>query len=97
VELHGVGFQPPERLREIPRAQRRSLAKPLAHCAHRYPVRGETMARAFQTGVYAMQEIADSLGVHSSTVSRAVRRVETGKRASALSASRGKRLECKTP
>jgi DNA-binding MarR family transcriptional regulator len=34
------------------------------------------MARAFQTGVYSMQEIADYFGVHYSTVSRAVRRLE---------------------
>ena len=46
--------------------------------ARRYPVRREAMARAFQTGVYTMQEIADYFGVHYSTVSRAVRRLETG-------------------
>jgi DNA-binding LacI/PurR family transcriptional regulator len=34
------------------------------------------MARAFQTGVYTMQEIADFFGVHYSTVSRAVRRFQ---------------------
>jgi DNA-binding transcriptional regulator YhcF (GntR family) len=34
------------------------------------------MARAFQTGVYSMQEIADYFGVHYSTVSRAVRLLE---------------------
>jgi len=31
------------------------------------------MARAFGTGVYSMQEIADFFGVHYATVSRAVR------------------------
>ena len=31
------------------------------------------MARAFLTGVYTMQEIAEHFGVHYSTVSRAVR------------------------
>jgi transposase len=65
-------------LREVPRAQRRSLAKPLADFALRYPVRREAMARAFQTGAYSMQEIADYFGVHYSTASRAVRRLETG-------------------
>ncbi len=35
----------------------------------------EAMARAFQTGVYTMREIADFFGVHYSTVSRAVRRL----------------------
>jgi putative transposase len=69
VERHCVPSKPPERLREVPRGQRRPLAKPLADFASRYPVRREAMARAFQTGVYAMQEIADYFGVHYSTVS----------------------------
>jgi hypothetical protein len=47
----------------VPRAQRRLLAKPLADFARLYPVRREAMARAFQTGVYSMQEIADYFGV----------------------------------
>jgi putative transposase len=34
------------------------------------------MARAFLTGVYTMQEIAERFGVHYSTVSRAVRSLE---------------------
>jgi len=65
-----------ERLREVPRAQRRALAEPLAGFARRYPNYGEAMARAFATGVYTMQEIAAFFGVHYSTVSRAVRRLK---------------------
>ena len=49
-------------LREAPRAQRRPLAKPIAHFERTYPTRHEAMARAFQTGVYTMQEIADYFG-----------------------------------
>jgi len=79
VERHCTPSKPAERLREVPRAQRRSLAKPLADFALRYPVRREARARAFQTGVYTMQEIADYFGVHYSTVSRAMRHIETGK------------------
>lgn len=60
-------------MREVPRAQRRPLAKPLADY---YPDRREAMAKAFRTAVYFMQEIADYFGVHCSTVSRAVRRLE---------------------
>jgi len=77
VQRHCAPSRPREPLREVPRDQRRSLAKPLADFADRYAVRREAMARAFQTGVYTMQEIADYLGVHYSTVSRAVRRLET--------------------
>jgi putative transposase len=38
----------------------------------------EAMARAFLTGVYTLQEIADAFGVHYCAVTRAVRRLETG-------------------
>ena len=77
AERHCVSPEPLERLREVPRAQRQPFAKPVAEFARRYPDRPEAMARAFQTGVYTMQEIADYFGVHYSTVSRAVRRLET--------------------
>jgi hypothetical protein len=76
VERHCATTKPLERLREIPRAQRRPLAEPLASFARRYPDRGEAMARAFATGVYTMQEIAAFFRVHYSTVSRAVRRFQ---------------------
>jgi REP element-mobilizing transposase RayT len=79
VERHCSLPKPLELLREIPRAQRRPLASSLTDFARRYPVRHEAMARAYQTGVYSMQEIANYFGVHYSTVSRAVRRLETGK------------------
>jgi REP element-mobilizing transposase RayT len=64
---------PLERLREIPRAQRRALAKPLGWFEKTYPVRREAMARSFLCGVYTMKEVADHFDVHYSTVSRAVR------------------------
>ncbi len=76
VERHCAASKPSEPLREVPRAQRRALAKPLADFARRYPDRREAMARAFRTGVYSMQEIADFFRVHYSTVSRAVRWLE---------------------
>jgi len=77
IERHrGAASEPLERLREVPRAQRRPLAKPLVEFARRYRDRREAMARAFQTGVYTMQEIADFFDVHYSTVSRAVRQFE---------------------
>ena len=64
--------KPVDRLREVPRAQRRVLAKPLVELAAAYPLRREAMARAFLTGAYTMQEIAEHFRVHYSTVSRAV-------------------------
>ncbi len=76
VERHCGPVEHLARLREVPRAQRRPLANPLTNFARRYPVRHEAMARAFQTGVYTMKEIADYFGVHYSTVGRAVLRLE---------------------
>ncbi|MBK1621624.1 addiction module toxin RelE [Lamprobacter modestohalophilus] len=76
VERHCAAAKPLEHLREVPRAQRRPLAKSLADLACCYPDRREAMAQAFATGVYSMQEIAAFFGVHYSTVSRAVRQFE---------------------
>lgn len=58
-------------LREVPRIQRRPLAKPLEHYL-RLPDRRQAMALAYRSGGYTMQQIADAFGVHYATVSRAV-------------------------
>ena len=76
VERFAVGAKPLECLREVPRAQRRPLAKSLGDFEQTYPVRREAMARAFLTGVYPMQAIAEHFGVPYSTVNRAVRWLE---------------------
>ena len=55
------------------------------------------MARAFQTGVYSMQEIADAFGVHYSTVSPAVRRLEGSKGLRATNLSDPGMLDGKIP
>lgn len=59
---------------EVPRIQRRPLAKPLAHYVQVYADPREGMAAAYATGDYTMQAIAQAFGVHYATVSRAVRR-----------------------
>jgi REP element-mobilizing transposase RayT len=58
---------------EIPRVQRRPLAKPLSHYRDRYTDASTGMAAAYATGDYSMQEIAACFGVHYATVSRAVK------------------------
>lgn len=63
-------------LREVPMVQRRALAQPLETYADRFCDRDEAMARAYRSGAYSMQTIADHFGVHYRTVSRAVRRFE---------------------
>jgi putative transposase len=60
-------------LREVPRAQRRCKARALSEYEARYVDRHEAMARAYQSGGYSMQAIADHFGVHYATVSRAVK------------------------
>jgi len=61
---------------EIPRAQRRPLAKPLSYYRDDLTEPHAAMAAAYMTGDYTMQQIAVSFGVHYATVSRAVRRWE---------------------
>lgn len=61
---------------EIPRAQRRPLAKPLNHYRDKATDPKKGMVAAYATGDYTMQEIADFFGVHYATVSRSVRQSE---------------------
>ncbi len=58
---------------EIPRAQRRPLAKPLAHYRDTMADPKAAMAAAYASGDYTMQEIATCFAVHYATVSRAAR------------------------
>lgn len=61
-------------LKEIPRAQRRPLGRPLSDYVEALPDAKEGMRMAYETGDYTMQQIADAFGVHYSTVSRAVKK-----------------------
>lgn len=58
---------------EIPRAQRRPLAKPLDDYRARHDNPKSAMAEAYASGDYTMQQIARFFGVHYATVSRAVK------------------------
>lgn len=61
-------------LREVPRAQRRSLEKILVDFEKGFDDRREVMAQAYLSGSYALREIGAHFRVHYATVSRAVRR-----------------------
>lgn len=63
-------------LREVPRAQRRPVAKPLDHYTHQTSDPFQAMALAYLSGDYTMKAIADHFGVHYTTVSRAVKEFE---------------------
>lgn len=57
---------------EVPRAQRRPLARPLPHYVSSYADRREGMAQAYATGDFTLAEVAQAFGVHYATVSRAI-------------------------
>jgi putative transposase len=57
---------------EIPRAQRKALAKSLDYYRDSFQDSKLGMTAAYATGDYTLQQIADAFGVHYATVSRAV-------------------------
>lgn len=61
---------------EIPRSQRRPVAKPLDYYQTRHQDPQTAMAAAYATGDYTLQAIATHFGVHYATVSRAVAKGE---------------------
>jgi putative transposase len=63
---------------EIPRAQRRPLAKPLDYYQTKHGDVKAAMVAAYATGDYSMQAIADFFRVHYATVSRAVNQRKAG-------------------
>jgi hypothetical protein len=70
----------PERLDEIPKVQRQPVLQQLPAFAKAYGDKRTAMA-AYVSGAYTLQAIAAYFGVHSSRVSRAVRRAEGQRRA----------------
>lgn len=64
-------------LGEVPAAQRRPGAEPLAAYAARYPSRDEAIAAAYASGGYSLQAVGRFFGLHYSRVSRIVRRQRT--------------------
>ncbi len=73
---HCLQDKPPMELREVPKAQRRSVVLSLAAYEQRFPNRDEAMASAYFSGAYTMAAIGRHFGVHYMTVSRAVRKFE---------------------
>ena len=65
---------------EIPRTQRRPLAKPLECYRDTIADPKAAMAAAYATGDYTMQGIATCFRVHYATVSRTVKKHKTAMR-----------------
>ena len=68
-----------EVLSDLPRAQRRALALPLAEYASRYSNRIEAMARAYSSMAYSMGAVALHFQVSTRTVGRAVKQFQIKK------------------
>ncbi len=64
-----------QNLSEIPRAQRRPMAKPLSHYSS-FNDRNEGIVTAYQTRDYTMKQIADEFGLHYATVSRVIKKAK---------------------
>ena len=65
-------IDPKRPLQDIPIRQRRALAKPLDDYASGYADRDTAIVKAYRTGTYSMQAIAEHFGVSRTTVSWAV-------------------------
>ena len=65
-----------QELSEIPRMQRRKLAKSLAWYEENFSLRDDAIVNAYASGGYSMKMIADWFKLHYSTVSRVIKKVE---------------------
>ena len=65
-----------QQLQEIPKNQKRPLAKELGFYAEKYTQQERAMAEAYRSGAYSMREIGDFFCVGRMTVSRAIKKVE---------------------
>ena len=61
---------------EVPRAQRRPIAKPLSYYEKVNTNRNQAIASAYATGDFTLQQIAEYFGLHYTTVSRIIKREE---------------------
>ena len=75
IEFHKVALSGAS-LREVSKAQRRAVAMTLPQYQLRHADRDEAMAHAYLSGACTMAMLAEHFGVHSMTVSRAVRKQE---------------------
>ena len=65
-----------QRLSEIPKTQRRPVARPLAWYFKKHRDRDAAIFEAFKSGGYTMREIGDHVGLHYSRISRIVSLIE---------------------
>lgn len=66
-------------LEEVPSSQARQVAKPFTYYESASVDRDEVIFLAFQSGGYNMKEIADYFGLHYSSVSKIVKKIENSR------------------
>lgn len=71
-------LDPEQSLKDVPKKQKQSPIKPLSHFEKRYADRNESMARAYLSGHYTLEQVGEHFGVSYATVSRAVKQLESG-------------------
>ena len=76
IATHQQNSEKPEKLSELSKAHKRSMALSLTEYQTRYPQRDEAMVKAYFSGAYSMAEIARYFNVHYMTVSRALKKAE---------------------
>lgn len=69
-------LNPEQSLKDIPKKQKQAAVKPLTYFAERYPSRDESMAQAYLSGHYTLEQVGEHFGVSYATVSRAVKQQE---------------------
>lgn len=69
-------LDPEQSLKDIPRLQKQSAKKSLSYFKKRYAERNISMAKAYLSGHYTLEEVGVYFGVSYATVSRAVKTVE---------------------
>lgn len=76
VEDMQCKLNPEQSLKDIPKKQKQAPVKPLAYFEERYKNRVESMAQAYLSGHYSLEQVGEHFGVSYATVSRAVKKAE---------------------
>lgn len=76
VEEMQCKLDPGQSLKDIPKKHKQSPVKPLTYYAERYKERDKSMAHAYRSGHYTLEQVGAHFGVSYGTVSRAVKLLE---------------------
>lgn len=69
-------LKPEQSLKDIPKKHKQAPIKPLAYFAEKYKTRDISMAQAYWSGHYTLEQVGEYFGVSYATVSRAVKQSE---------------------